>query len=330
VKDQLFSIHRIKNETIYIYLENKNHAMKNNKNRWIAFLVGLLTISCAETYMVIDKPVSQPPVRAIQMKPRVALVLGGVAFHGIAHLGLIKVLEEAKTPIDLIVGTSAGSLIGALYADRPYCDSIFPLVNSTRTKDVFDFSLLRSDCGFVSGKKLQNFIDKNCRSRNIEETTIPFIAVATDLVRGKTIPLSSGPIAASVNASCAIPLIFEPVKVYGMILVDGGVLNNVATDMARNYEPSMIIAVNVMANFDTTLLINDMLDIAYHSFSIASRKLMEGKLEYADVVVTPDLTGIPLMSDKYNLKMYDAGMKAGRDMLPLILDVIKKRDIPLN
>ena len=292
--------------------------------------MAVIIISCSATFMVIDKPLKQPPSRLVQQQPRVALVLGGGAFHGIAHLGVIKVLEEAGIPIDLIVGTSAGSLIGALYADRPFCDSIFPLVNSTKTKDIFDFSLLRSDCGFVSGKRLQNFINQNCRVKNIEETKIPFVAVTTDLMGGKTIPLASGPIAPSVNASCAIPLIFEPVKMYGLILVDGGVLNNVPTDIARNYNPAMIIAVNVMANFDTTLVIDNMLDIAYRSFSIASRTLMEGKLGYADVVINPDLSGIPLMSDKFNQKMYDAGLKAGREMLPVILETIKQRGIPLK
>ncbi len=304
--------------------------MKRTPQLFVTLFLVILAISCSETYMVIEKPLKQPPSRKVQQKPRVALVLGGGAFHGIAHLGVIKVLEEARIPIDLIVGTSAGSLIGALYADCPHCDSIYPLVNSTRTKDVFDFSLLRSDCGFVSGKKLQNFIAKNCRAQNIEDTEIPFVAVTTDLMGGKTIALTSGPIAASVNASCAIPMIFEPVKMYGMILVDGGVLNNVATDIARNYDPSMIIAVNVMANFDTTLVIDNMLDIAYRSFSIASRMLMEGKLGYADVVINPNLSGIPLMSDKYNLKMYNAGLKAGREMLPVILETIRQRGILLK
>ena len=287
----------------------------------------VIFISCSHTYMVVENPPYPPPSRIVTPDPEVALVLGGGAFHGIAHLGVLKIFEENGIPIDLIVGTSAGSLIGALYADRPYCDSLFPLVNSTKSKDVFDFSLIRSDFGFVTGKRLQNFIEKNCRVKNIEDTRIPFVAVTTDIMAGKTITLASGPIAPSVNASCAIPVVFEPVKMYDLLLVDGGVLNNIPADIAKKYNPKVILAVNVTANFDTTLVIDNMIDIIFRSLSIASRKIMDGTLEYADVVINPDLTGIPLMSDKYNQKMYDEGIKAAKAKLPEIIKLMKEKGI---
>ena len=87
-------------------------------------------------------------------------MLGGGAFHGMAHVGVIKVLEDNGVPIDLIVGTSAGSMVGALYADKPHIDKLLPLVEETKAKDVFDFSLFRSSEGFISGKKLQKYLLK--------------------------------------------------------------------------------------------------------------------------------------------------------------------------
>ena len=212
-------------------------------------LSGIIIItvtSCSKKFMVIDSPTVQPKARILEKQPEVALVLGGGAFHGMAHAGVIKVLEDAGIPIDLIVGTSAGSMVGALYADCPKIDSLVPLIKSTKTKDVFDFSLFRSSEGFVSGKKLQKYLNNNLHVSEIEETTIPFVAVTTDLEKGGSVALKAGPIAPSVNASCAIPGIFEPVKMYGTTFVDGGVLDGIPVDVAKEYNPRVIIAVSIM------------------------------------------------------------------------------------
>jgi hypothetical protein len=118
-----------------------------------------LLVSCSEKFMTIKEPREMPPPMQMKKQPKVALVLGGGAFHGAAHLGVIKVLEDANVPVDLIVGTSAGSFVGALYADCPHADSLVNLVETTKAKNVFDFSLFRSGEGLVSGKKLQNFLN---------------------------------------------------------------------------------------------------------------------------------------------------------------------------
>jgi len=211
----------------------------------------------------------------------VALVLGGGAFHGMAHAGVIKVLEDAGIPIDLIVGTSAGSMVGALYADCPKIDSLVPLIKSTKTKDVFDFSLFRSSEGFVSGKKLQKYLNNNLHVSEIEETTIPFVAVTTDLEKGGSVALKAGPIAPSVNASCAIPGIFEPVKMYGTTFVDGGVLDGIPVDVAKEYNPRVIIAVSIMS-FDTTIDLNNYKSVFERAYTVAAHNLTREKLIDAD------------------------------------------------
>ncbi len=290
-------------------------------------LLILLLTGCSEKFMIITQPTTMPPARKMEHPPRVAVVLGGGAFRGIAHLGVLKVFEEEKIPIDLIVGTSAGSLIGALYADRQSADSLYAIISTTKSKDVLNFSLTCSKLGYVSGEKLQEFIAKHVSAKNIEETKIPFVAVSADLLQGEPVVLASGPMAPSVNASCAIPGIFVPVKMYGRILVDGGVMNNVAADVARGYGAILVIAVNVMNDFDTIPEIKNKKDVSKRVANMAIHLLCHERMDQADIVITPDLKGMPYLSDKYNQPMYDAGIKAAREMMPKIKELLRQKGI---
>jgi len=279
--------------------------------------------------MIVEYPLHQPKARKIEKPVEVALVLGGGAFHGMAHVGVIKVLEDAGIPIDLVIGTSAGSMVGALYCDNPHIDSLTPLVSSTKARDIFDFSLFRSDKGFVSGKRLQKYLSKNISVTKIEETQIPFIAIVTNIEEGNFVALKAGPISPSVNASCAIPGIFEPVKMYGTTYVDGGVTNNIAVDVAKTYNPKYIIAVDIMA-LDTTSQIGNYRKILLRAFHIATYKITEINLKKSDIVITPDLANIPLMGGKDNEKMYNLGMEATEKLLPKIKLDLEERGINLN
>ncbi len=293
-------------------------------------LTGILIIffaACSKKFMVVENPPTQPPARILDKAPRVALVLGGGAFHGMAHVGVLQVLEHENIPIDLIVGTSAGSMVGALYADYPHIDSLVPLVNATTEKDVFDFSLFRSSEGFVSGKRLQSYLTEHLHHANIEDLPIPYVAVTTDMNHAKSIALAAGPIAPSVNASCAIPYIFEPVKMYGTIFSDGGVLDAVATDVAATYQPDVIIAVDVMADYDTVPVFKNKKHVVLRAYSVAAHKLKEERLPLADILISPDLQGMPLMSSKDNDKMFNAGIKAAKDALPAIRKILIEKGI---
>ena len=289
-------------------------------------IISITVVSCSKKFMVIDSPTAQPAARVLASPPEVALVLGGGAFHGMAHAGVIKVLEDAGVPIDLIVGTSAGSMVGALYADNPQIDSLIPLINSTSAKDVFDFSLFRSREGFVSGAKLQKYLNKQLTVTSIENTKIPFVAVTTDIEKGITVPLKAGPIAASVNASCAIPGIFEPVKMYGTTFVDGGVLDNIATDIAKEYNPKVIIGVSIM-NFDTIADLSNYKKIVLRAYHVSVHRLNNENIRYADIMISPDLQGLPLMSGKDNEKMYKLGLAAAEGSLPEIKKLLVDKGI---
>ncbi len=304
--------------------------MKTKHLLLLTSLIILLITACSRKFMIVDTPANLPAPKMINSTPQVALVLGGGAFRGVAHVGVIKVLEDAGVPIDLIVGTSAGSFVGALYADYPHIDSLIPLAAATTAKTVFDFSLFRSREGFISGKKLQKFLEKNLHHVNIEDTPIPFVAVTTDLETGHSAALASGPIAPAVNASCAIPGIFEPVKMYGTTFVDGGVLDNVPADIAKKYNPTLIIAIDVMAYFDTIPTLKNYKAVFERAYSVAAHALKVEKLRDADYVISPDLKGFPLLSSKDNQQMYEAGLAAGKAVLPEILNLLKDKGIALK
>ncbi len=295
-------------------------------------LIGIIVFSgtsCSKKFMVIDTPLKQPKARILQTPPNVALVLGGGAFHGMAHVGVIKVLEDEGIPIDLIVGTSAGSMVGAMYASKPHIDSLQQLVESTTAKDVFDFSLFRSRVGFVSGQRLQNYLKKNISVSEIENTIIPFVAVTTDIEKGRSVALKAGPIGPSVNASCAIPGIFEPVKMYGTTFVDGGVLDGVPVNIAKEYNPKLIIAVRIM-EFDTVANLKNYKSVFERAYTVAAHNLSKENIKLADIVISPDLHGIPLMTSKDNVKMYNLGMEAAKAALPELKKLLKEKGIKLK
>jgi len=280
--------------------------------------------------MVISEPAQMPPPRTIEPQPGVVLVLGGGAFHGAAHLGVIKTLEDAGVPIDLIIGTSAGSFVGALYADCPHADSLTYLITSTKTRSVFDFSPFRSTEGFISGKRLQKYLEKNLSAKTFDKLQIPFIAVTTDIEKGKTTAISSGPVAPAVNASCAIPLVFEPVQMYGTTFVDGGVMDNVATDIAREFDPLVVIAVDITSAFDSIPVLNNTFEVFIRSFKITMHHLTELRIPLADFWIKPNLTGYPYMSSIDNEKVYQAGITAAGEVLPEIMAMLKEKGIKIN
>ncbi len=295
------------------------------KKTFAALVIILVITACSEKVMQSKtNKGSLPPSREWETKPTLALALGGGAFHGPAHVGVIKALEEEGVRIDFIAGTSAGSLVGAMYADHQNADSLMVFID-TKARQIFDFSLFRSRQGFISGKKLQKYIRENCRANNIEELKIPFAAVTTDLVAGESITLTSGPLAPAINASCAIPFIFEPVRIYGKVLVDGGVLNNVPADVCRDVGASVVIAVDIMALGDTPKDYDNKTRILMRSLGVASGKLKASSMAGADLVIKPDLRGIPYMSGTRNRDAFDSGYTAAKRAIPEIKKLISNK-----
>jgi NTE family protein len=158
---------------------------------------------------------------------------------------VIRVLEQEKIPVDMIVGTSVGSLIGGLYAANPDSFQLEWTAFRIERSDILDFSIAYSRLGPVQGVRLENFVQQHAKAKRVEDTKIPFAPVATDLNTGETVVLEKGSLARAIRASAAIPGIFVPVSFGSRTLVDGGVTNNVPCDIARAKGADIVIAVSL-------------------------------------------------------------------------------------
>lgn len=258
----------------------------------------------------------------------VALVLGGGGSKGFAHAGVLAALEDAHIPIHLIVGTSAGSIVGALYADNPNSKALQDTLIKTSPNEILgDFSITRYNKGFIAGNKLQHFLSTHTKAKNFRDLHIPFVAVTTDFQSGKAFPISSGPIAPAVNASAAVPGIFEPVHLYNHILVDGGLINNVPVVIAEHYHPKIIIAVDISEplskSFKSGLIRN-----LHRSYDITLQKLTQEQLADSHaVLIAPDTKNTPLYKGVDKKKLFNNGYKATQKKLPLIKKRLKEQGI---
>ncbi len=252
-------------------------------------------------------------------EPKVALVLGGGAARGFAHIGVIRVLEQERIPIDLVVGTSVGSLIGAVYAsDRDSFDLEWTAFQLTQD-DIFDFRLLNTvmGMGYAKGEKLEAWVTEKVKARNIEQLKLPFYAVATDLNWGSKVVMDRGSVAKAVHASSAIPGVFEPVHHYGKILVDGGVVNNLAGDVAREKGADLVVAVDISEEVGNTNIRNVM-DVLLQTTNIMCAESMKHLRGNADVVIAPKVGGVGMLDFSKKKQTMQAGIEAARAAMPRI------------
>jgi NTE family protein len=293
------------------------------KSFFLISVIIMMTSCASQPKILYNIPETPPPARKIE-NVNVALVLGGGGSRGIAHLGVIKVLEEHKIPIDLIVGTSAGSVVGAMYADYVDHDLLYQQLINLRKWDLLDISLGNSLTFFtdikgpVGGCYLEQFLVTNMTTHNIEDLKIPFVAVATDIEKERAYLFESGPIALGVHASSAIPPIFSPVRAYGKILVDGGIIEAVPVRVAKKYNPKIIIAVDISTN-GVGLSPVSMADVVSKSMTISYYTMSRMQSAGADVVIHPNLHEYGTFDDHANQIMYERGKNAALKKLPDIL-----------
>lgn len=250
-------------------------------------------------------------------QPKVALVLGGGAARGFAHVGVIRALERGKIRIDLIVGADSGSLFGAIYADRKSASELERTALALDERDIFDYNFINPTQGFVRGERLEDFIVKRLSTKEIERLTIPFAAVATDVQNGAVVTLQSGSVARAVHASHAIPGIFSPVTHQGKMLVDGGVLDNVPVDVARKLGADIVIAVDLGDGMQEAQ-VNNVFDAIVQSLFLTARQNSEAKLKQADVVIRPKLGNAGLIDFTRKKELLALGVQAAEQALPAI------------
>jgi len=285
--------------------------------RFLFFSFLFLFSGCGSILPSIPAPEERRPVAEGQKPPRVGLVLGGGAARGFAHVGVIRVLEREKIPIDLIVGTSAGSLVGAIYADKKNSFELEWTAFSLEEKDLFDYTFISPTQGFVRGERLEEFVLKKVSARELQQLKIPLGVVATDIQNGEVVVFQTGSVARAVRASSAIPGIFIPVRHQGKLLVDGGVLNNVPVDVARKMGAQVVIAVDLGGGKKATQ-VNNIFDAIVQSLQLMAIESTEARLRDADVVIRPQVSDIGPIDFSKKKELLTLGIQAAEQALPRI------------
>lgn len=266
---------------------------------------------------------------------RVALVLSGGGARALAHAGVIEVLEEHHIPIDLIVGSSAGSVIGALYADNPNAEQLRKKIIALNKWDLLDVNFTSSVRMFwqlrgpVEGNALRCFLQKNLQADQFHQLKIPLAVVTTDIHRGDAFVIRSGPLVPAIHASSAVPMVFSPVLMYGRTLVDGGVASPVPVEIAQRFAPLIIIAVDIGTSPDYGPVTNAY-QLGVRSLHIAYFKLAYWQNLQADVVIHPAIDTFGMFDDHANEDMYQAGKEAAITAIPQIKQLLAQKKLACN
>ncbi len=235
-----------------------------------------------------------------------ALVLGGGGVKGIAHLAILEELEAAGIKPDLIVGCSAGAIIGAFYADGVNLESLKEdLLKQTRS-DLLDFAFGNITFGLSRGVALENFLNKHLKSKNIEEMKIPFVAVATNLEFGDPTAFGQGSITDAVMASAAYPGVFQPVNINGQYYVDGGVASPCPVETARQLGAKYVIAVDLSGKLGKKAP-NHLFGVAKRSLEISYLHHSKLALKGADFIISLPFEDVETFDDGCQDKIYRLG-----------------------
>jgi NTE family protein len=262
----------------------------------LACLAGvlLLVAGCASTpkHDTVAAPVPPPvappePAPIVVPPPKIALALGGGAAKGFAHIGAIKALEAQGIKADIVVGTSAGSLVGALYASGLDGFELQRLALDMKESMVSDWSL--PDRGVFKGEALQEFVNKAVQNRTLEQLPRKCAVVATDLQSGEIIVFERGDTGTAVRASSSVPGVFQPVRISGREYVDGGLVSPVPVKVARRLGADIVIAVDISSRPSKAPL-RDTIDVLLQTFTIMGNAIAATELPDADVAIKPDIS----------------------------------------
>ena len=289
--------------------------------RWCHLvMVGLALAGCASigppTAPVVA-PVQAPSASLPVAKApaRIGLALGGGAARGFAHVGVIQVLEEAGIRPDMVVGTSAGSLVAALYASGRNGAQLQQVAESLEEAALTDWTLPIFGRGALKGEALARYVSSLVNHKLIEEMPMPLGIVATDLGSGQGVLFRRGSTGTAVRASSAVPSVFQPVTIAGRDYVDGGLVSPVPVGFARQMGADLVIAVDISSPPEGQAT-GDSLQILLQTFAIMSKSINRFELKDADVVVRPALAGVKSADFTAKRRSIEAGRRAMQQALP--------------
>ena len=284
---------------------------------WLLVLPAWLLAGCASP-PVEQAPVASVPAASAVKKPlKIGLALGGGAARGFAHVGVIAVLEEAGLRPQLVVGTSAGSLVAALYASGKSSAQLQQTALNMEEVAITDWMLPIFGRGMFRGEALARYVNDLVAGRLIENMSIPLGIVATDLNSGQAVLFQRGDTGTAVRASSAVPAVFVPVKVNGHEYVDGGLVSPVPVRFARQMGAELVIAVDISSPPEGNPS-DGTLQILLQTFAIMGKSINQYELKDADIVVRPSLAGLKSADFSARQRAIDSGRAAMLAALPAL------------
>lgn len=273
-----------------------------------------------ETRPAEETPVATPTPAAPPRKPRLGLALGGGAARGFAHIGVIKALETSGLAPEIVVGTSAGSVVGSLYAAGNDIFALQKLAIQLDESALTDWAIF--DRGFLKGEALERFINQQVGNRPIEQLKRKFAAVATDLALGEPAVFTTGNVGTAVRASSAIPGVFAPVVIRGREYVDGGLTSPVPAKAARQLGADIVVAVDISAK-PSGRRNQGNVDLLLDTIAVMGNTISRYELRDADFLVRPDIAGLSAASFQQRHDAILRGEQAGYAIIPKIREKIE-------
>jgi NTE family protein len=259
-------------------------------------------------------------------RPRIGLALGGGFARGIAHLGVLKVLEEENIPIDFVAGTSVGALVGAIYCSGAPASEMERIASRVRFRDFARWTLSRY--GFASNHRMVGFLNRLLQVKTFEELRIPLAVTATDFATGEGAVFHSGSLVDPIRASCAYPGMFLPVSIRGRLLVDGMLAYPVPAAPLRDMGATHVIAVHLKGRWDVGGRPRHLFDVIGQCFAIAQDKCAASWRSLSDAVIEPNVDGFEYDEFDRTSELLRAGEQVMRAALPQVKSWLQPQATP--
>jgi NTE family protein len=256
-------------------------------------------------------------------RKRLAVVLGGGSARGFAHIGVVKALEAGSIVPDIIVGCSAGSLVGAFWAAGYTGKRMEDLAMKVQDMEVIDLVTGKAQYGLVAGRNLQNFVNQGLAGQPLEQLKTPFAAVATRYPDGTLTVFREGDAGFAVRASCSIPGVFMPATTQGGDFLDGGLVSPIPVGTARKLGADLVVAVDVGGPDPSSADGKGLYNIIMRSFEIMSQSLRQHETAEADIVIRPDVTRVQSTDFSARKLLIALGEAAGARLVPVIREKLK-------
>lgn len=251
----------------------------------------------------------------------VGLALGGGVLYTTASVGVYRALEDAGIAVDAVAGTSGGAIIGAAIAAGLSAGEIEKIALKLRWHHLA--WPIPSRSGLLNGRPLARFVEDMTGCRNIEDLKLPFIAVATDINTGEEVRFREGPLGVAVQASCAIPGVFQPVIIGDRLLVDGGIVDNIPVSAVREFGQRAILAVDVLRFFEgSSDSLRSGIQVMLKSYQVMVKLISESFARPADLVVMPHMAGCSFTTFHDVATIIRRGEEAAKVLLPRLREII--------